>query len=204
MYFSVDLPSNGSWVTRYKQQSSKPGPYSWCNERTTRSCTLSWTWWVLCKCKLTFPRLVCFIPSLSFLPYLFEELGIAKSSAYVNTWFHLSVHSPSSLVYELICISILFIIFYHSTFVGSAWSFVFSSPPQRPMTANFEGFSIPDLSYLNSWERASISLLIMSAKLLVPFFITSLVWRGPWLEIEPGTSRTRCQHSIVLEVLNHN
>ena len=108
MYFSVDLPSNGSWVTRYKQQSSKPGPYSWCNERTTRSCTLSWTWWVLCKCKLTFPRLVCFIPSLSFLPYLFEELGIAKSSAYVNTWFHLSVHSASSLVYELICISILF------------------------------------------------------------------------------------------------
>ena len=26
-------------------------------------------------------------------------------------------------------------------------------------------------------------------------FITSLVWRGPWLGIEPGTSRTRCQHS---------
>ena len=25
-------------------------------------------------------------------------------------------------------------------------------------------------------------------------FITSLVWRGPWLGIEPGTSRTRCQH----------
>ena len=26
-------------------------------------------------------------------------------------------------------------------------------------------------------------------------FIMSLVWRDPWLEIEPGTSRTRCQHS---------
>ena len=26
-------------------------------------------------------------------------------------------------------------------------------------------------------------------------FITSLVWRGPWLGIEPGTSRTRSQHS---------
>jgi len=24
-------------------------------------------------------------------------------------------------------------------------------------------------------------------------FITSLVWRGPWLGIEPGTSRTRSQ-----------
>ena len=26
-------------------------------------------------------------------------------------------------------------------------------------------------------------------------FITSLVWRGPWLGIEPVTSRTRSQHS---------
>ena len=26
-------------------------------------------------------------------------------------------------------------------------------------------------------------------------FITALVWRGPWLGIEPGTSRTRSQHS---------
>ena len=26
-------------------------------------------------------------------------------------------------------------------------------------------------------------------------FIASLVWRGPWLGIEPGTSLTRCQHS---------
>ena len=25
--------------------------------------------------------------------------------------------------------------------------------------------------------------------------ITSLVWRGPWLGIEPGTSRTRSQHT---------
>ena len=25
-------------------------------------------------------------------------------------------------------------------------------------------------------------------------FITSLVWRGPWLGVEPGTSRTRSQH----------
>ena len=24
--------------------------------------------------------------------------------------------------------------------------------------------------------------------------LTSLVWRGPWLGIEPGTSRTRSQH----------
>ena len=28
-------------------------------------------------------------------------------------------------------------------------------------------------------------------------FITSLVWRGPWLGIEPGTSHTRSQHSTI-------
>ena len=47
---------------------------------------------------------------------------------------------------------------------------VFSSPPQRPMTSDFEGFLYPRFyplhlfSYLNSWERASISLLMFSAK----------------------------------------
>ena len=37
----------------------------------------------------------------------------------------------------------------------------FSSPPQRPMTSDFEGFSMPDLIhyiifYLNSWEMLSL------------------------------------------------
>ena len=45
----------------------------------------------------------------------------------------------------------------------------FSSPQQRPMTSNFEGFlyrilSITLFSYPNSWERASISLYLLSAK----------------------------------------
>ena len=35
-------------------------------------------------------------------------------------------------------------VFWRSTFVGSAWSFGFSPPPQRPMTSDFKGFSIPD------------------------------------------------------------
>ena len=57
---------------------------------------------------------------------------------------------------------------------------VFSSPPQRLMTSDFEGFlyqilSITLFSYLNSWKRASISLLILfyvecqTRELLVPF-----------------------------------
>ena len=77
---------------------------------------------------------------------------------------------------------------------------VFSS---LPMISEVKGFlsqilSITSLSYLSSWVRASISLLILSAKqgnLTGTIFITSLVWRGPWLGIEPGTSRTGSQHS---------
>ena len=43
---------------------------------------------------------------------------------------------------------------------------VFSSSPQRPMTSDFEGFLIPDFIHihLNYSERASISLLMLSAK----------------------------------------
>ena len=79
----------------------------------------------------------------------------------------------------------------------------FTSSSQRPMTSKFEGFlaqilSITFLSYLNSSVRASISLFLMlSVKQgnTGTTFITSLVWRGPWLGIEPGTSRIRSQHS---------
>ena len=49
-------------------------------------------------------------------------------------------------------------------------------------------------SYLNSWERASIfpfECSVLTKGTTGTIFITSLVWRGPWLGIEPGTSRTR-------------
>ena len=84
----------------------------------------------------------------------------------------------------------------------------FSSLPQRPMTSDYEsdyeGFSIPDFihyiyfSYLNSWERASVfpfECSVLNKGTTGTLFITSLVWRGPWLGIEPGTSCTRSQHS---------
>ena len=53
-------------------------------------------------------------------------------------------------------------------------------------------------SYLNSWERASIfpfECWVLNKETTGTIFITSLVWGGPWLGIEPGTSRTRSQHS---------
>ena len=83
---------------------------------------------------------------------------------------------------------------------------VFSSPPQRPMTSDFEGFlyqilSIALFSYLNSRERASIFPLqcwVLNKVTTATIFIMSLVWRGPWLGIEPGTSRTRSPYHVFL------
>ena len=79
----------------------------------------------------------------------------------------------------------------------------FSFPLQRPMTSDFEGFlyqilSITLFSNLNSWERASIFPLqcwVLNKRTTGTIFITSLVWRGPWLGIEPGTSRIQSKHS---------
>ena len=53
-------------------------------------------------------------------------------------------------------------------------------------------------SYLYSWERASIfpfECSVLNKGTIGTIFITSLVWRGPWLGIEPGISRTVGQHS---------
>ena len=47
-----------------------------------------------------------------------------------------------SLLHQSDLFFVLFI--QRSTFVVSAWSFGFSSPPQRPMPSDFEGFSIQD------------------------------------------------------------
>ena len=53
-------------------------------------------------------------------------------------------------------------------------------------------YALHFLSSLYSSERASISPF---KGITGTIFITSLVWRGPWLGIEPGISRTRSQHS---------
>ena len=93
--------------------------------------------------------------------------------------------------------------FFILTFVGSAWSICFFIPittAQWPLTAK-------DF-YTRSYPLHYFLILILEKEPVFPFqclvlnkgttgtiFITSLVWRGPWLGIEPGTSRTRCQHS---------
>ena len=44
-------------------------------------------------------------------------------------------------------------------------------------------------------QREPVFLFLMLSFTTGTIFITSLVWHGPWLGIEPGTSRTRRQHS---------
>ena len=79
----------------------------------------------------------------------------------------------------------------------------FSSPPKRPMTSDFEGFSIPDFIHniyfpIFILEKEPVFSLfecsVLNKGTTGTILITSLVCRGSWLEIEPGTSRTRSQH----------
>ena len=93
------------------------------------------------------------------------------------------------------CTFLIFVIFFkRSTFVGSAWSSVFFHPchnGQLPTTSkNF---------YTRSYPLHYFLILLLEKEPAFPFsmlsakqgsywyhFITSLVWRGPWLGIEPG------------------
>ena len=87
--------------------------------------------------------------------------------------------------------------------VSSAWSFGLFIPAT---TANDLGlrrifyprfYPLHLFSYLKSWDRASIfpfECSVLNKGTTGTIFITSLLWRGPWLGIEPGTSRTRSQH----------
>ena len=80
-----------------------------------------------------------------------------------------------------------------SIYVYSFSHSFFSSPPQRTMRS----YPLHVFSYLNSWERASVFAFecsVLNKGTTGTIFITSSVWCGPWLGIEPGTSRTRSQH----------
>ena len=74
-----------------------------------------------------------------------------------------------------------------------------------PATANdfrLRRISIPDcihyifvLSlFLRKCQYFPFQCWVLNKETTGTIFITSLVWRGPWLGIEPWTSRTRSQH----------
>ena len=87
-----------------------------------------------------------------------------------------------------------------STFVGSAWSFGFYIPATKANDFRLGGiFSIPDFIHYIYFpililEKEPVFSLLNKGT-TGTIFITSLVWCAPWLGIEPGTSRTRSQHS---------
>ena len=80
----------------------------------------------------------------------------------------------------------------HREWKNGNQSIVFSSLPQRPMTSDFEGFSIPDFIHYSIFP---FECSVLNKGTTGTIFIMSLVWRGAWLGIEPRTSRTRSQHS---------
>ena len=150
--------------------------------------------------------------------------SLSKYHMFVFLWFqhfvwlvslifeYYNVKSVSYMLYAiLIYISVVLLlslwfefIFYFFSIFFSIWLLsvlrghsVFSSPPQRPMTSDFEGFSIPDFIHYIYFPI----LIIEKEPVIFPWecselnkgttgtiFITSLVWRGPWLGIERGTS----------------
>ena len=97
-----------------------------------------------------------------------------------------------------------FFFFFSIRHFGSAWSFGFFIPATTANDLRLQRIFYPRsyplhlFSYLNSWEKASIfpfECSVLNKGSTGTIFITSLVWRGPGLGIEPWTSRTRCQHS---------
>ena len=109
---------------------------------------------------------------------------------------YISVVLLLSLWFEFIFyfFSIFFSIWLLSVLRGHS---VFSSPPQRPITSDFEGFSIPDFIHYIYFpililEKEPVifplECSVLNKGTTGTIFITSLVWRGPWLGIEPGTS----------------
>ena len=57
----------------------------------------------------------------------------------------------------------------------------FSSPPQRPITSDFEGFlyQILSITFIFPFECS-----VLNKGTTGTIFITFLVWRGPWLGID--------------------
>ena len=86
-----------------------------------------------------------FLDTGSFHSYMnIEETSLRSFSIIETKKTRLTV---DYIFFSRLC-CLLFFLFYHSTFVGSAWSFI-------PMTSDFEGFqyhisSITLFSYLNS------------------------------------------------------
>ena len=66
---------------------------------------------------------------------------------------------------------------------------------QWPPTSNDFLSQILSITFIIPILIFPFECLVLNKGTTGTIFISSLVWRGPWLGIEPGTSRTRSQHS---------
>ena len=112
------------------------------------------------------------------------------------------LHKPKITCIRLICCSgfFFFSVRLLSVLCGHSGFFI---PATTANDLRLRRISIPDLIhyiiFLSLFLRKSQYFLfqcwVLNKGTTGTIFITSLVWRGPWLGIEPGTSRTRSQHS---------
>ena len=140
------------------------------------------------------PQHILHVQSWAYMPmyFIFEDVGWC----YIKAWSYIDIPVDRNIWF-------FWDFFKRSTFVGSAWSFGFFIPATTANDLRLRRIFHPRLyplhlfSYLNSWERASIfpfECSELNKGTTSTIFITSLVWRSPWLGIEPRTSRTRSQH----------
>ena len=138
---------------------------------------------------------------LAFLATQFVSVNNIKIIRVV-TFFkeHVTILTNYQQFFIYIYILILFSVWLLSVLRGHSFFHPRHNGQWPPTSKDFlsQILLITFFSYFNSSERASIfpfQCSVLNKGTTGTIVITSLVWRGPWLGIEPGTSRTRCQHS---------
>ena len=118
---------------------------------------------------------------LTYLRIFGQSFGEKNSKSTWLWWFYAN-HFVFRAFYFIFSIWLLLVLRGHS---------FFSSPPQRPMTPDFKGFSIPDFIHYIYFP-----ILIIEKEPVFPFSMLSAkqgnywyrfynVWRGPWTRDHP-------------------
>ena len=143
--------------------------------------------------------------------YIFNHTTSLVSSVIYNK-FHTTIYYMCVLfnvrhdvIYFIQCTAkwchnffIFFLAFAFCRFCVVIWFFHTRHNGQWPPTSkDFYPRSYPLHYFLISYKSQyfPFQCWVLNKQTTGTIFITSLVWRGPWLGIEPGTSRTRSQHS---------
>ena len=153
--------------------------------------TVVFTWEHISPCHYVQERGITVKPILTFSKQQQNKHVSAWHSGSNTKQLYLS-HHHVKIVLSLYFYFYFQIIFFRSTFVGSAWSFVFFIPATTANDLRLRRIFYPRFyplhlfSYLNSWERASIfpfECTVLNKGTTGTIFIMSLVWRCPWLGI---------------------